>query len=72
MERFNLKNLEEVEGKEKYLVEVSNSSAALEDLEAEVEINTVWETIREKNAIIVVYHFYQLRTQFYYTSFSES
>jgi hypothetical protein len=33
-----------VEGKEKYRVEVSNS---FEDLDAEVEINSVWEMIRE-------------------------
>jgi hypothetical protein len=31
MERFNLKKLNEVEGKEKYHVEVSNRFAALED-----------------------------------------
>jgi hypothetical protein len=30
----------------KYRVEVSNSFAALQDLDAEVEINTAWETIR--------------------------
>jgi hypothetical protein len=47
MERFNLKKLNEVEGKEKYRVEVSNMFAELEDLDAEVEINTIWETIRE-------------------------
>jgi hypothetical protein len=46
MERFSLKKLNEVEGKEKYRVEVSNRFAALEDLDAEVEINTIWETIR--------------------------
>jgi hypothetical protein len=46
MERFNLKKLNVVEGKEKYRVEVSNRFAAMEDLDAEVE-NTVWETIRE-------------------------
>jgi hypothetical protein len=43
MERFNLKKLNKVEGKEKYLVEVSNRIAALEDLDAEVESNTIWE-----------------------------
>jgi hypothetical protein len=43
MERFTHKKLNEVEGKE---VEVSNRFAALEDLGAEVEINTDWETIR--------------------------
>jgi hypothetical protein len=47
MERFNLKNLNEVEGKEQFRVEVSNRFAALEHLDTEVEINSVWETIRE-------------------------
>jgi hypothetical protein len=36
-----------VEGKEQFRVEVSNRFAALENLEAEVEINSAWETIRE-------------------------
>jgi hypothetical protein len=44
MERFNLGKLNEVEGKEQYCVEVSNRFA---DLEAEVEINSAWEMIRE-------------------------
>jgi hypothetical protein len=47
MERFNLKKLNEVEGKEQYNVEVSNRFAALEDLDTEVEINSAWEMIRE-------------------------
>jgi hypothetical protein len=47
MERFNLKKLNEVKDKEKYRVEVSNTFAALEDLDAEFESNTLWETIRE-------------------------
>jgi hypothetical protein len=47
MERFNLKKLNEVEGKEQFRVEVSNRFAALEDLDAEVDINSAWETIRE-------------------------
>jgi hypothetical protein len=47
MERFNLKKLNEVEGKEQYHVEVSNRFAALEDLDAEVEINSAWKMIRE-------------------------
>jgi hypothetical protein len=42
MERFNLKKLNEIEGKEKYRVEVSNRFVALDDLDAEVEINTIW------------------------------
>jgi hypothetical protein len=47
METFSFRNLNEVEGKEKYCVDVSNRFAALEDLDSEVEINTVWETMRE-------------------------
>jgi hypothetical protein len=39
MERFDLKKLNEVEGKEQFRVEVSNKFAALEDLDTEVEIN---------------------------------
>jgi hypothetical protein len=39
--------LNEVEGKEKYRVKVSNRFAALEDWNVEVEINSAWETIRE-------------------------
>jgi hypothetical protein len=51
MQRFNLNMLNEVEGKEMYHVEVSNRLAALEDLDAEVDINSAWETIRENNKI---------------------
>jgi hypothetical protein len=47
MERFNLKKLHEVGGTEQFCVEVSNKFAALENLDAEVEINSAWETIRE-------------------------
>jgi hypothetical protein len=35
MGRFSLKNVNEVEGKEQNLVEVSNRFAALEDLDAD-------------------------------------
>jgi hypothetical protein len=49
MGRFSLKKLSEAEGKEHYLVEVSNRFAALEDLDAEVDINRAWETIRKTN-----------------------
>jgi hypothetical protein len=47
MERFNLKKLNEVKGKEKSRVEVSNRFTALEDLDAEVEISGTWVTIRK-------------------------
>jgi hypothetical protein len=39
------------EGKGKYCIEVSNRFAALEDLDAEVEINSAWEAIRENITI---------------------
>jgi hypothetical protein len=47
MERFNLKKLIEIEGKEQYCVDISNRLAALESLDTEVNINRAWETIRE-------------------------
>jgi hypothetical protein len=47
MERFDLKKLNDVEGKEQFRVEVSNRFAALEDLDTDVEINSAWEMIRE-------------------------
>jgi hypothetical protein len=46
-ERFYLKKLNDVEGKEQFHIEVSNRFAALEDLDAEVEINSAWKTIRQ-------------------------
>jgi hypothetical protein len=52
MERFNLKKLNEVGGKEQFRVEVSNRFAALEDLDTEVEITSAWETIRENIKIL--------------------
>jgi hypothetical protein len=47
MQRSNLKKLNKAENKQNFCVEVSNRSAALEDLDAEVEINSAWEIIRE-------------------------
>jgi hypothetical protein len=47
MERFTLKNLNEVESKVQYRVQISYRFAALEDLVGEVEINSAWKTIRE-------------------------
>jgi hypothetical protein len=72
MERFNLKKLNDVEGKEPFRVEVSNRFAALEDFDTEVEINTsllLYQfTKRVTNVtviIIVVYHCYQHHTNCY-------
>jgi hypothetical protein len=47
VESSNLRKLNEVEGREKYCVEVSSRFIALENLDIVVEINAVWETIRE-------------------------
>jgi hypothetical protein len=47
LEKFNLKKLNEVEGKEQYRDEISDTSTALENLDTEVYINRAWETIRE-------------------------
>jgi hypothetical protein len=43
-ERLGLKELNEVHGKGKYRVEVSNWFAAVEDLDTEVNINSACET----------------------------
>jgi hypothetical protein len=60
MEKFNLKKLNDVESKEEYCVEVPNRSAALADLDTEVEINTVWEAIRENIKMSVSLGYYEL------------
>jgi hypothetical protein len=39
MEKFNLKKLNNVEGKEYYHVDISNKFAALENLDIEVDTN---------------------------------
>jgi hypothetical protein len=39
MERFNLKKLSEVEGKQRYRIKISNRLSALEILDAEVDVN---------------------------------
>jgi hypothetical protein len=47
MAKFNLKKLNALDGKEQYSVEVSSRFTALEDLDADLEINTAWEKIRK-------------------------
>jgi hypothetical protein len=60
MERFNLKKLNEVKGKEQHYVEISNRFAALENTDTEVDINIALETIRLNINIstkeTIVYH----------------
>jgi hypothetical protein len=43
MERSDRKKLNEVEGKGQYRVEISSRSMALENSDAEVDINRAWE-----------------------------
>jgi hypothetical protein len=52
MEKFNLKKLNDKEGKEQYRVEISNRFATLENLDTEVNINRAWETIRENIKVL--------------------
>jgi hypothetical protein len=47
MERFSLKKLNKVEGKEQYQVEISNVFTDLENLDAEMDINRAWITVRD-------------------------
>jgi hypothetical protein len=52
---FNLRKLNERGGKEKYSVEVTNRSAALENLDAELESNSSWETIKLQSKRVQVF-----------------
>jgi phosphomevalonate kinase len=45
--RFSVKKLSDLESKEKYHVQISNRFTTLETLDAELDINSAWETIRE-------------------------
>jgi hypothetical protein len=51
MEKFNLKKVNEVDGKEQNRVEISNMFSASENLDTEVDINIPWETIRHNITI---------------------
>jgi hemin uptake protein HemP len=47
MKRFNFKELNEIEGKEQYRVEISNRFTDFQTLDTEVDINKARETIRK-------------------------
>jgi hypothetical protein len=47
MERFSLKKLNEVEGKEQYLIQISNRFPDLENLDAKVDNFRAWKTVRQ-------------------------
>jgi hypothetical protein len=63
MERFDLKKLNKVDGKEQDLVEVLNRLAALENLDTEVDINRAWDSITENinNSAKESLGYYELR-----------
>jgi hypothetical protein len=75
MERFNLKKLYEIEDKEQYHVEISNNFAALENLDTEVDINRVWETIKQNINISATeslgYHLLKKNTSWFEEECSE-
>jgi hypothetical protein len=50
MERFNFKKLDEVEGKEKYEVEISNRFASLQNLDDDVDINREYQNFRQSES----------------------
>jgi hypothetical protein len=56
VEKFNLKELIEAKGKEKYRVEVSNRFAALEDLDVQMDNNSGWEMIEHNMTISAKYN----------------
>jgi RNAse (barnase) inhibitor barstar len=53
MERCNIKKLNKVEGEEQYHVEISSRFEALENLGADVDVNTAWKTVGENVKIPV-------------------
>jgi hypothetical protein len=63
MERFNLKKLNEAAVKGKHHVKISNRLAALENSDAEVDINRAWKAIRKNIKISVkkVISYYELK-----------
>jgi hypothetical protein len=54
LEKLNLKKVHEVGSKEKYEVEVSNRFTALEDLDVEVEMNSVYENFQPMRVYIIM------------------
>jgi hypothetical protein len=45
LERFNLKELNEVEGKEQFHVEITDRFVAMENLDTYVDVNKAWELL---------------------------
>ena len=47
VERFNLRQLREIEVREQYQIKISNRCAALENLNDSEDINSAWKNIKE-------------------------
>ena len=54
MERFNLRNLNELEVRKQYQVKISDRFAALETLSDSADINRAWENIIENIKISAI------------------
>jgi hypothetical protein len=52
VQRYSLKKLNEVEGKEQYQAEISNRFAAFQKLDDNVDINRTWETVGQNIKIL--------------------
>jgi len=48
VEKFNLRNLNELEVRKKFQIKISDRFAALENLRCSEDINGTWENIKEK------------------------
>jgi hypothetical protein len=61
---LNLKKLYEVESKERYLAEISNRFAGLENLDTQMDINRAGETVRDNIKISAKesLHYYELKS----------
>jgi hypothetical protein len=49
LEKFNLRELNELEVKKEYQIEITNRFAALENSGDDKDINRAWENIKENN-----------------------
>jgi hypothetical protein len=56
VKRFNLKKLSELEIKKQYQIKISNRFAALDNLNDSEDINSAWETIKERGDLFKDYH----------------
>jgi len=56
VKRFNLRKLSELEIRKQYQIKLSNRFAALGNLNDSEDINSAWETIKERGDLFKDYH----------------